>query len=50
MFTDNIEPIISNEFATIDRKYIIPKGIGKVIWSWNDDEGQLHTKILNNVI
>ena len=36
--------------ATISETYLIPKGIGTVIWSWNDDEGQLYTKKLNTVI
>ena len=49
MFTDKIDPIISNGVATIDGKFIIPKDIGTVSWSWNFDEGQLHTKKLNNV-
>ena len=31
-------------------KYIIPKGIGTVRWSWTDDEGQLHTNKLNYVL
>ena len=43
MFTDRIDPIISNGVATIEGKYLIPKGIGTVIWSWTDDDGQLHT-------
>ena len=50
MRTDNIDTIISNEVATIGGKYIISKEIGTVRWSWNDDEGQLHTKKLNNVL
>ena len=33
IFTDNIEPIISNEVETIGGKYLIPKVIGTVIWS-----------------
>ena len=37
MFTYKIEPIISNGVSTIGGKYIIPKGIGKVIWYWTDD-------------
>ena len=36
--------------ANIGVKYIIRKGIGTVIWSWTNDEGQLHTKKLNNVL
>ena len=35
MFTDKIEPIISNGVATIGVKYIIPKWIDTVSWSWN---------------
>ena len=50
MFTDKIEPIISNGVATIGGKYIIPRMIGKVSWYWNDDEVQLHTNKLNNVL
>ena len=50
MFTDKIKPIISNGLATIGGKYIIPKGNVTVIWSWTDDEGQLHTNKLNNVL
>ena len=33
MFTDKIEPIISNGMATIGVKYIITKGIVTVSWS-----------------
>ena len=36
--------------ATIGGKYIIPRMIGKVSWYWNDDEVQLHTNKLNNVL
>ena len=50
MFTDNIEPIIYNGVATIVRQDLIPKFIGPVIWSWTDDERQLHTKKFNNVL
>ena len=50
MSTYNIDPIIYNGVATIGRKYIIPKVIGTVIWFFTDDEGQLHKKILNNVL
>ena len=50
MFTENIYPIISNGVTTIGGKYIIPKGIGKVSWSWTDDEGQTRTKELNNLL
>ena len=50
MFTDNIEPIISNGLETIGGKDHITKGIGKIRWSWTDDEGKLHTKELNNVL
>ena len=49
MFTEKIEPIIYNGVANIGEKYLIPKGIGTVTWSWTDDGGQLHTKRLNNV-
>ena len=50
MFTDKIEPIIYNGVADIGGKYFIPKGIGTVRLSETDDEGQLHTKKLNNVL
>ena len=50
MLTDKIEPIISNGVATIGGKYLITKGIGTIIWSWTDDERQLHTNKLNNVL
>ena len=36
--------------AKIDIKYLIPKDISTVFWSWTDDEGQLHTNKLNIVI
>ena len=48
MFTDMIEPIISNGLATIGGKYLIKKGIVTVSWSWTDDEGQLNTKKFDN--
>ena len=50
MFTYKIETIISNVVVTIGVKYMIPKVIVTVIWSWADDEGQLHTNKLNNEI
>ena len=50
MFTDKIEVIIYNVVANIGWKDIIPKEIGTVSWSWNDDDGKLHTKKLNNVL
>ena len=50
MLTEKIEPVISNGVTTIGGKDIIPKGIGKVRWYWTDDEGQLYTNKLNNVI
>ena len=50
MLNYKIEPIISNGVATIGGNYIIPKGIGTVRLSWTDDEGQLHTNKLNNVL
>ena len=31
-------------------KYLIPKGIGSVIWYWNIDECQLNTNKLNTVL
>ena len=50
MFIDNIELVIYNKMETIGGRYIITKGIGTVIWSWNDYEEQLNKKKLNNVI
>ena len=50
MFTDKIEPRISNVVATIGRKCFIPKGIRIVSWSYIDDEVQLNTNKLNNII
>ena len=50
MFTDKIEPIISNGVSTIGGNYLIPKYNDTVSWSWTDDEGQLHTNKLNNVL
>ena len=50
MFTDNIETIVSNGPANIGGKYLIPKGIGTVSWSWTDDEGKLHTNKFTNVL
>ena len=35
---------------TIGGKYLIPKWIGTVSWSWTDDEEQLHTEKFNNVL
>ena len=46
MFTDKIEPIISNGVATIGGKDIIPKRIGKIRQSWDDKNGKLHIKTL----
>ena len=50
MFTDKIETIIYNGVATICGKDLIPKGVGTVSWSWTDDEGQLNSNKLNNVL
>ena len=50
MLADKIDPIIFNGVTTIIGKDLIPKRIGTVICSCNDDKGQLHTKKLNNVI
>ena len=50
MFTDKVEPIISNGVETIGVKYIISKGIGTVIWFWNDDYIKLNTNKLNNIL
>ena len=50
MFTDNIEPIISNGVATICGKDLITKGIGTVRWSWTNYRGKLCTNKFNNVL
>ena len=50
ILTDNIDPTISNGVSTIGGKYLIPKGIGTVIWYWTNDEGKMHTNKLNNAI
>ena len=50
MFADNKEPIIYNELETIVGEYIIKRGVGKVIWYCNGDEGKLQRKKLNNVL
>ena len=50
LFTDKIEPIISNEVATEGIKYLIPKGIGTVTSSWNEDGGEINTQKLNYLI
>ena len=50
MFSDKIEPIISNGVANIGGKDIIPKWIGTVICYCTDDKGQLHTNKFNNVL
>ena len=50
MLTDKIETIIYNVVEAIVRKDLIPKGIGAVIWSWTDDEGQINTNKFINVL
>ena len=50
MFNDKINTTISNGVETIGGKYIVPKRIFTVSWSWTDNEGQLHTKDFNNII
>ena len=50
MLTDKIDRIFSNLVTNIGGKYLIPKEIGTASWYWNDDEEQLHTKKLNNVL
>ena len=50
MFTDKIDPKIYNGVATMGGKYIIPKGIGTVIWYWTDDDGHMYTNKFNNAI
>ena len=36
--------------ANIGGKDLIQEGISTFSWSWTDDEGQLQTKKLNNVL
>ena len=50
MFTDKIYPIISNGVTTIYGKYLIPKGNVTVSCTWTDDEVQLYTNKLNNLL
>ena len=50
MFIETIETTIYNGVSTVGINDIIPKCIGTVIWSCTDDEGQLHTNILNNIL
>ena len=50
MLTDTIDPNISNGVAIIGGKYLITKGIDTVSWYWTDDEGQLYTNELNNIL
>ena len=50
MFNDKIEPLICNRLADICGKYLIPKAIATVRWYWTDDEVQIHTKKLNNLL
>ena len=50
MFTDKIESVISNILATIYEQDLIPKGSVTVIWSWNDDEIQIHAKKMNDLL
>ena len=50
MFADKIEPIISNEVATIYGKEIIPKCVVIVNWYWIYEEGKTNTKKLNDVL
>ena len=50
MFNYKIEPIIYNGVENMGGKDIIPKGIVTVSCYWTDDEWQLHTNKLNNVL
>ena len=50
IFAENIEPIIYNGVATIGGKYIISKRLAQLPGTWDDDEGQLNTYKLNNII
>ena len=50
MFSEKIDPIISNWVATIGGKYLITKDIGTVSWYFTDDEVKLHTNKLKNVL
>ena len=46
MFSDKIDPIMSNGVAKICGKYLHHKGVVAVRWSWTGDEGQIHTNKL----
>ena len=50
IFTEKIEPIISNVVATIGGKRLIPKGIGTFSWSWTYDKVQLQINKFTNVL
>ena len=50
MFTGKSYPVIYNVVKTIGGKYLIPKGVGTVSWSYIYDELKLHTNRLNNLI
>ena len=50
MFTNKIYPIIFNGVENIGVKYIITKRISTVIWSWTEDEVQLHTYKFDNLL
>ena len=50
MFSDKIDTVIYNGVANIGPKYLIPKVIGAVSWSYKYDEIQLHTNKLNHIL
>ena len=50
MLYDKIEPIIDNGVATIGLNDLIPKWIGSVSWSCNDDEEQMHKNKFDNIL
>ena len=42
MFTEKIDPIMSNELVTIGENNLHPKVIVTVSWSCDDEEGKPH--------
>ena len=50
MLTDKIDTIIYNEVENIGKNDLIIKGVSTVIRSCTDDEEELHTNKLNNLL
>ena len=50
MFTDKIEPLISNWVTTIGGNDLILKGVVTFFCPCYDDEGKLHTKTKDNLL